>query len=580
VSSCPHLHLQLLGPLRVTRLATPDGPSLLSQPRRLALLAYLALARPRGFHSRDALVALLWPETGHEEGRHALRNALHAIRRALGASAILTEGDRLVAIDRDLLACDALDLERDLAAGRSELAMTGAHGQLMHGFHVSGAPGFDEWLDAERARLDDLVLGATRRLSETLEREGDADGALAAARRSCDLAPYDERSLRWLIELLDRRGEGAAAVAAFEAFAGRLRQDLGVAPSSAVAELARSIRGRRPRPEAATGTAARVARLPDSTSYIQYVRGTYLFLRAAHQGHPEDLERSRALFEAALARDPRFAPAVAGLANYHAVAAARNVSGPFERVFGEAIALSERALALDPGLAIPHVHFGVQAMYLDGDWERAGREFTTAVACDPTYAEAHRFLGVWLEAMGRRDEALAAFREAVLLEPLIAIFRNSYAAALMDRGDWAGALRELERAREIDPSYQAARERLIRCAEELGRLDLALAERERPPVIGPIDAFRGALATEGAAGYRRVAMEELRARIPALEARAGRIPPEHPGDRFIPPELSLAVIHARLGDRAAARRWEEEAVRTRPWLRPWFRSRPELAGEP
>jgi DNA-binding SARP family transcriptional activator len=565
------LRLQVLGSVRVTGGAA-GAPSLLSQPRRLALLAYLTLARPRGFHSRDTLVALLWPDATQAEGRHALRNALHAIRKALGAAVIATEGDGLVAVDPRYLTCDALDLERDLGTGRVEAALGGAHGRLMEGFHVAGAGPFAEWADAERSRLDDLTLGAIRRLSEALERQGDPEGALAAARRACDLAPYDERSLRRLIELHDRQGDGVAALAAFEAFAARLGRDLDVAPSESVAALAHAIRRRQPTP--ANGTRHAPA---DSAAYVQYVRGTYLFLRAAHHGRPEDLEGSRTLFEAALAQDPGFAPALAGLSNYYAVAAARNLRQPFDEVFGTAIALSRRALELDDRLAIPHVHFGVQAMYLEGDWDRAGREFTRAVELDPAYAEAHRFLGIWHDAMGRPDEALAELREAVLLEPLIALFRNSLAAALMDRGDWEGALRELERARDLDPSYPAARERLVRCAEELGRHDQALAERERPPAIGPVEAFRAALAADGPAGYRRVLHADLRAQIPRLEASARQWPPAHPADRFVPPAVRLAVTHARLGDHAAARACEDEACRARPWLRPWFRSRPELA---
>ena len=542
----------------------PDAPSLLSQPRRLALIAYLALARPRGFHSRESLLALLWPEAGQEEGRHALRNALHGIRKALGARVVLTEGDGLVAVDRGLLACDALDLERDLTEGEGAVAIATARGRLMEGFHVSDAWPFGEWLELERRRLDDLTLGAIRRLSESLEQRGDGEGALAAARRCCELAPYDERALRRLIELLDRRGEGAAAVSAYRTFAARLERELGVAPSAAVATLAREIEVRRTPP------------LPDSASYVQYVRGTYLFLRAAHQGHPDDLAASRTHFEAALAQQPGFAPALAGLSNYYAVAAARGVLQPFEDVFGEAIALSRRALALDDRLAIPHVHFGVQAMYLDGDWELAGREFARAVALDPAYAEARRFLGIWHDVMGRPAEALAELREAVLLEPLIAMFRNSLAAALMDRGDWEGAIRELERARDLDPSYQAARERLVRCFEELGRLEPALAERERAPVIGPADELRAAFVTGGAEGYLRVMRQELRSQIPGLAARARSWPPANPSDRFAPPALRLALLHARLGEPDAAREWEETACRARPWLRPWFRSRPEL----
>ena len=499
-------------------------------------------------------MALLWPDAGGDEARHALRNALHAIRKALGAAVIVTEGDGLVAVDRGAVACDALELERDLTEGRGEAAMASAYGRLMEGFHVSDAWQFAEWLDRERQRLDDLAIGAIRRASELLEEEGDHERALAAARRACELAPYDERALRRLVELLDRLGEGAVALAAYRTFAERLERELGVTPSPPVVSMARGMGAGAARP-----------------GYIHYVRGTYLFLRAAHQGHPEDLAGSRTHFEAALAQDPGFAPAVAGLSNYYAVAAARGVLQPFDDVFGEAIALSHRALALDDRLAIPHVHFGVQAMYLDGDWERAGREFAQAVALDPAYAEARRFYGIWHDAMGNAADALAELREAVLLEPLIAMFRNSLAAALMDRGDWEAALRELERARELDPSYAAARERLVRCAEEMGRFDVAVSERQRAPEMGPVEELRAALATEGAAGYRRVVCEELRSQLPALAARARAWPPAHAADRFVPPAVRLAAIHARLGEHAAAREWEETACAGRPWLRPWFR---------
>ena len=57
--------------------------AVLSGPKRAALLAYLAIARPRGFHRRDVLVALLWPELDQERARAALRHTLHHLRRSL-----------------------------------------------------------------------------------------------------------------------------------------------------------------------------------------------------------------------------------------------------------------------------------------------------------------------------------------------------------------------------------------------------------------------------------------------------------------------------------------------------------------
>src|SRR2546425_2770560 len=58
--------------------------TVVAQPKRLALLVYLAVARPRGFHRRDTLLALFWPELDQERGRAALRKAAHVVRQGLG----------------------------------------------------------------------------------------------------------------------------------------------------------------------------------------------------------------------------------------------------------------------------------------------------------------------------------------------------------------------------------------------------------------------------------------------------------------------------------------------------------------
>ncbi|MDZ7632402.1 MAG: hypothetical protein U5K74_13910 [Gemmatimonadaceae bacterium] len=113
----------------------------------------------------------------------------------------------------------------------------------------------------------------------------------------------------------------------------------------------------------------------DQDAYALYVRGNYMFLQAAHNGRLEDLDRSRECFERALALEPAYALAIAGLSNYYAVAAARGVIAPFHAGFGRAIELSQEALALDATLAVPHVHFGVKALYLDDDLPTALREF-------------------------------------------------------------------------------------------------------------------------------------------------------------------------------------------------------------
>src|SRR5436309_2496778 len=87
------IELRMLGRLSLTGADGREVRGLLGQPRRLALLAYLAAASPQGFHRRDTLLALFWPELDQEHARAALRQALHVVRDALGGDAVTSRGD-------------------------------------------------------------------------------------------------------------------------------------------------------------------------------------------------------------------------------------------------------------------------------------------------------------------------------------------------------------------------------------------------------------------------------------------------------------------------------------------------------
>jgi DNA-binding SARP family transcriptional activator len=77
-------------------LRGPDGVelrSVLQQPKRLGLLAYLAVASPRRFHRRDTLLGLFWPELDQEHARAALRRALYFLRAEHGPDVVTGRGD-------------------------------------------------------------------------------------------------------------------------------------------------------------------------------------------------------------------------------------------------------------------------------------------------------------------------------------------------------------------------------------------------------------------------------------------------------------------------------------------------------
>src|SRR5215218_335012 len=89
-ASPPMSQLLTLGRVRLIAAEGVEGTA--AQPKRTALLAYLALSSARGASRRDALLALFWPELGDEEGRRALRQGLHYLRRVLGQDVFLTAG--------------------------------------------------------------------------------------------------------------------------------------------------------------------------------------------------------------------------------------------------------------------------------------------------------------------------------------------------------------------------------------------------------------------------------------------------------------------------------------------------------
>jgi tetratricopeptide (TPR) repeat protein len=319
------------------------------------------------------------------------------------------------------------------------------------------------------------------------------------------------------------------------------------------------------------------ARSPhDQDAYALYVRGNYMFLQAGHNGRIEDLDRSRECFERALEIEPRYALAIAGLSNYFAVAGARGVIKPFHEAFGRAIALSHEALAIDASLAVPHVHFGVKALYLDDDLQAAVREFAAAATLDPKYAEGHRFFGITLALIGQRERGLAALETAARLEPDVPIYKSSLAAALMVSGQLVRAEALLREALQNDPTYGAARERLLRLLERQERFGDAVAERLRAPTLPGADRFALAFREEAAAGYRRERTAELRQLVALLESRLieGGVPTA--GDHFHPPAFRLALAYAELGDWKQVRSWRLQACAARPGLAAWFAAEPLL----
>jgi len=236
------IELRTLGALDLHSAEGRELNSLLAQPKRIALLAYLCIAKPRGFHRRDTLLGLFWPDSDQEHARTSLRKSLHILRRALGDDAILSRGDEEVAVDFQLVWCDTAAFEASVKANRLEEALGLYRGDLLAGFFIDEAPELDRWLHSERMRLRASAARAALTLSDQYDAGGNVAAATAWARRSLELTDTDERALRKLVELQCRAGDRAGALQTYETFARRLAAEYETEPSAETRSLIERIR--------------------------------------------------------------------------------------------------------------------------------------------------------------------------------------------------------------------------------------------------------------------------------------------------------------------------------------------------
>lgn len=283
-----------------------------------------------------------------------------------------------------------------------------------------------------------------------------------------------------------------------------------------------------------------VHRMPSPEAYDATLRGWSL----RQQATEASLGRAREYFERAIALDPTYAPAHAGLADVYVV-----LAGPgweFDRprtLLPKANDAAQHAIDLDPRLPDGYAVRGLARMWLDGDLQGAEADIRHAIALNDSYAMAHRYLSTVLVASGRPAEAVAAARRALQLDPLAPASGTTVAYRLYYAGDFTAALREFDRALEGSPDYVSAWIGKAQSFRALGRNQEAraavAAAATRAGGRSYVEAYRAySLAIDGdAAGARAIQRQ--------LEALAAT--------QYVSP-FDFALIAAGLKDGAEVRR--------------------------
>lgn len=237
------------------------------------------------------------------------------------------------------------------------------------------------------------------------------------------------------------------------------------------------------------GERARVNAIPTQKlqAWEAYQLGKQRMARRTSAGLTESL----AFFRKAVAADPAFALAYAGLADALLIQVS-NEYAPRAASLATADEMIGKALALDPNLAEAHTSL---AMLSDnrGDIERAEVEYRKAIELNPNYATAYHWYSFFLMNSGRIAEALQAAEKAVALDPLSAIINNIRAVALDMEGRFEEALVGYRKAIEIDPAMPVPYVNIAFLhAYAYGRFDVAVPFLEKAAELDPSAAIEAA----------------------------------------------------------------------------------------
>jgi Flp pilus assembly protein TadD len=199
--------------------------------------------------------------------------------------------------------------------------------------------------------------------------------------------------------------------------------------------------------------------------------------------------------------------------------------------------IADRALELDPHLAHAHLAVANIRAMLDWDWEAAEAGFRQAMALNPSSDGGHRWCGILLAGLGRLSEAVREVQRARELDPLCLVTGTSDAWTRYIAGDYETAIDlcryVMDMQRHFTPAWRVLGVSLIqmgRVAEGVAELEAAAAIASTDPVL--LAWLAHAKAIRGDCGVARTiltALDRLRS------------------ERFVP-AYHLALAHVGLGD--------------------------------
>jgi DNA-binding SARP family transcriptional activator/Tfp pilus assembly protein PilF len=463
-ASGPSFELHTLGALDLVG-RSGSCRALLAQPKRLALLVHLAVARDGSYRRRDALLPLFWPERAAAQARTALRQAVRFLRTALDPSVLETRGAEELRLRPGAMWHDVAAFRAAAAAGAHSDALDLYRGDFLAGFFVAnGGQELDDWIAGERTALRRTAIDAVTALAAEHEAADRLDDAVRVTRRGVALDPLHEPLHRQLMILLDAVGDRAGALEAYEMLAQRLSRELDAPPSVDTRALRDRIhrRGAKAAARAEQQPQAAVSAPPSPVSVGAPEPSLVLLPFAGRDAHEVALGAGMAeMVHTVLLGAPGLA--LAPIASESLATLVRRDPDTRRRMVGSALVLDGSVSRIDDGLA-------VEVRLLDG---RDG-----AVRWQERFARPAREVFALQDAMTRAIAAALHVRLATNDEPRLRRPTHdleAYNLYLRGRWHWTRRPREtrralecLERAVARDPLFALAHAAIADCYNTLG----------------------------------------------------------------------------------------------------------------
>ena len=282
----------------------------------------------------------------------------------------------------------------------------------------------------------------------------------------------------------------------------------------------------------------------DPEAYQLYLKGRYYWEKRT----PDSLEKAKEYFNRAIDKDPNYALAYVGLADYYDVLP-DYAPASYSETAPKARAAAQKALAIEDTL--PEAHATLASSYASSwDWAAAERECKRALELNPNYAKAHKVYSLLLSTFGRYQEALVEMKRAVDLDPLNLNYNNNIGLTYFAGRQYDLAVEQFKKVIEMDPSFASVHDSLAFTYLWMGSYGLWLDEWKKATTLSN-DKEDAVIADEVAKVYAQSGLHAaLVKRVELYKQLANR--------RYVDPGY-IGYMYGKLGDKDQAFAFLEKA---------------------